>query len=51
MIVWQGLGAYAFRERHSVFFVPLRYRAMLFAGLGLIVFIAGLAQAIGLLPL
>lgn len=38
------------REQHTMFWIPLRYWAILEAGLGAIVLVAGLAQAMGLLP-
>lgn len=38
------------REQHTMFWIPIRYWAIFYAGLGAIVLVAGLAQAIGLLP-
>jgi len=38
-------------ERHTMFYVPLRYWAMLYAVIGIGALVAGLGQATGLLPL
>jgi hypothetical protein len=38
------------REQHTMFWIPLRYWAIFYAGLGVIVLVGGLAQAIGLIP-
>ncbi len=39
------------REHHTMFYVPLRYWAILCAGVGIVALAAGLGQAFGLLPL
>lgn len=39
------------RERHTMFYVPLRYWAMLYVGVGMVAVAAGLGQATGLLRL